>query len=208
MCLFAIWKSSAHTVLTSSVGFGRLRSSNGYCLSDEVIYGTAAIFGIGGMLGRHLVHVNSYSAWSISDVITAFQDCESARPACKQLVVNCLSEGLHMVHCAAIYLATSGLHGPCWFYLVKAAGLQPTELWARRTSATGAAKHFQHYHGRSFPVIMRCGERWSSALSRFVRRLCPAHSFSTWDGWAGRRGAQPLRLQGVVEERIPVGRLH
>lgn len=43
---------------------------------------------------------------------------------------------------------------------------------------------------------MYCGERWSPVLSRL--RLCPAHCSSTWDGRAGRRRAQPLRLQGAV----------
>lgn len=52
VCLFGgLQLRYAHTHTHSCVGFGRLQSSSGFCLSDEVIYGTATIFSLGGVLG-------------------------------------------------------------------------------------------------------------------------------------------------------------
>lgn len=45
-----IYSWDAHTWSTCSVWFSRWQSSNGYCLSDEVIYGIAPIFRTGGVL--------------------------------------------------------------------------------------------------------------------------------------------------------------
>ena len=48
---------------------------------------------------------DSSQAERISDVITSIHHYESAQPACKQRVVDCLTQVFHMVHCAANILA-------------------------------------------------------------------------------------------------------
>ena len=83
-------------------------SSSGSCLSDEVIYGTDTILGIGGVL--KMIALGRWEPLRISDVSTVFQDC-----ACKHLVENCLSRVLQIL-LPTYYLAKSGLKNVCLMY--------------------------------------------------------------------------------------------
>lgn len=68
-------------------------------------------------------------------------------------------------------------------------------------------KHPPDYHGRAFPVILHSGKGRSLLLSRFSKQLCPAHSSSTWDVWAGGDGLSRSASLSALEERTFTDRL-
>lgn len=88
-----------------------------------------------------------------------------------------------MLYIRTVYCCAS----PCGTWLKAAAGIT---MGPKDKNHVGR-KHPPDYHGRVFPLILHRREEFASVT--FLEALCPAHSSSTWDVWAGVDG-QPLRL--------------
>lgn len=176
-------------VLSSSEGFGGWQSSGAQCLSNEVKYGTASIFRAGGVLG----------IMALGRRETPLEQKAHQMRLHLSRIMNQhrLPVNSWKLHCnEAPHDPSSILFSRTWWrQLVSCRGSNQKRNGPRGLLSRGAWKHVLLCCGRGFPV-MYSGERWSSVLSRL--RLCPAHCSSTWDGRAGRRRAQPLRLQGAV----------
>lgn len=148
-----------------SVGFGRWQSSSGYCLSDEVIYGRGPIFRTGRVLGgREGLCRREHIRCDLSNIQTQ-----------SNLTIQPQRSAAYSAANVKYWLVTAGEgneedHSKLSYF---PGGLVPCGM---QTSYRLPRNNLSSY--------LYCGKGWSSVLSRFPRRLCPAHSSSTWD-WAG-----------------------